>query len=148
MSTNSLTTLVLLIGLCILLSKSKVAKKSYPSSDFKKQPIEQEINLEPEFMSEKIYLEKDRQVVNYNTCYTAPLEEHILKKYISYDDSRSYCSDKQYDKLLEMSYVNNPTVTCLPGFEEAEVYYNIVTKSSLLTKYGSFWCVVSKVCCK
>ena len=144
MSTKSLTTLILLIGLCILFSKSKVAKKT----DLKKQPIERATNLEPEFMSEKIYLEKDRPVVNYNTCYTAPLEEHILKKYISYDDSRSYCSDKQYDKLLEMSYVNNPTVNCLPGFEEAEVYYNIVTKSSLLTKYGSFWCVVGKVCCK
>ena len=50
--------------------------------------------------------------------------------------------------LLENSYLNNPKVECLPGFEEADVYFNIVTKSSLLTKYGDYWCTVGRVCCK
>ena len=144
---GSVPTLIIFIGFCILYSKSKPSNKT-PPNDFKKQPIERATNLEPEFMSEKINVEEDRPVVNYNSCYTAPLEEHILKKNTGHVLGRSYCSTEKYHDLLENSYLNNPKVECLPGFEEADVYFNIVTKSSLLTKYGDYWCTVGRVCCK
>ena len=143
---GSVPTLIIFIGFCILYSRSKASKKA--PLDFKKQPIERATNLEPEFMSENINVEKDRPVVNYNSCYTPPLEEHILKKHTGHVLGRSYCSSEQYNDLLENSYLNNPKVECLPGFEEANVYFNIVTKSSLLTKYGDYWCTVGRVCCK
>ena len=85
----------------------------------------------------------------FQSCYTAPDEELSLTVLGSnLFRSRELCAAKNVDSVRDNQRVGNPKIECAPGFTEVQTYYNLDTRSTTTTKYGSYWCKIKRVCCK
>ena len=85
----------------------------------------------------------------FQSCYTAPDEELSLTVLGSnLFRSRELCAAKNVDSVRDNQRVGNPKIECAPGFTEVQTYYNLDTRSTTMTKYGSYWCKIKRVCCK
>ena len=85
----------------------------------------------------------------FQSCYTAPDEELSLTVLGSnLFRSRELCAAKNVDSVRDNQKIGNPKIECAPGFTEVQTYYNLDTRSTTMTKYGSYWCKIKRVCCK
>ena len=87
------------------------------------------------------------KAIQYRSCYTAPDEDLLMSRYSSFEYNKMRCSLDNLDNIRETAYVKNPNVVCIPGFQEVQTYFNLITRSSTTSKYGDYWCSIKRVCC-
>ena len=85
--------------------------------------------------------------IQYKSCYTSPDEDLLMSRYTSFEYNKMRCSLEHLDNIRETAYVKNPSVVCIPGFQEVQTYFNLITRSSTTSKYGDYWCSIKRVCC-